>query len=440
MFSRLHWMFLQVSRQMWLRATAFSLLGILSALAAVLLKRFIPAELATPIGANAVGSLLNVIASSMLAVTIFSLSTMVAAFASATTTVTPRATRLLSADSTAQTALATFVGSFLFSLVGIIGLHTGLYGDSGRVVLFAVTLGVLVVIVITLLRWIDYVLKLGRVGPTSERVEEEATKSIRARYKLPFLGGVPLNDDGNAADSPGMPVTAGEIGYVQYIDMAALQEVAEEADLHVVVHLLPGELTGPGRPLASVTGTNDADIARKLGKPFNISAERSFDQDPRLGLCVLAEIASRALSPAVNDPGTAIEILSRGARVLAQWSSPYSGEMETDEEIRFPRIRVPGVKLDALFDDFFVAIARDGAATVEVAIQLQKVLHMLATIDQPRYRQAALEQSRSALARCESALTLPDDLERVRAAAKRVAHAAGGENTGPPSVTPPVAP
>ncbi len=426
MFSRLQWLFLQLSRQMWVRASAFSLLGIVTALAAILLKRFIPSELSTQIGATAVGSLLNIIASSMLAVTIFSLSTMVAAFASATNNVTPRATRLLSADSTAQNALATFLGSFLFSVVGIIGLHTGLYGDSGRVILYAVTLGVLVIIVITLLRWIDYVLELGRVGPTSERVEKEATKSIRARYKLPYLGGAPLHEHSDATDKPGMPLTARKIGYVQYIDMGALQELAEESDLHVVVHLLPGELAGPGSPVASVTGTHDEETMRKLARAFNISSERSFDQDPRLGLCVMAEIASRALSAAVNDPGTAIEILSRGARVLAQWSSPYSDELDEDEEVRFPRIRVPGVKLDELFDDFFVAIARDGAATVEVAIQLQKVLHMLATVDQPRYRQAALQQSRSALARCENALSLPDDIQRVRAAAARVAQAAGG--------------
>ena len=424
MFSRVQWLVLQLSRQMWLRATAFSVLGILTALVAILVKRFIPAELSTQIGANAVGSLLNIIASSMLAVTIFSLSTMVAALGSATSNATPRATRLLSADSTAQNALATFLGSFLFSVVGIIGLHTGLYGNSGRVILYAVTLGVLVVIVITLLRWIDYVLKLGRVGPTSERVEEEATKSLRARYQRPFMGGAPLSDADGASVTAGMPLEAGEIGYVQYIDMAALQEAAELADLHVVVLALPGDLTGPGRPLASVTGTSDGAIARELADAFNIAAMRSFDQDPRLGLCVLSEIASRALSPAVNDPGTAIEILSRGARVLAQWSPPYSDGVDEDEAIQFPRIRVPAVQLDDLFDDFFIAIARDGAASVEVAIQLQKVLHMLASLGQQRYRRAALEQSRSALARCESALTMPGDLVRVRAAADRVERAA----------------
>jgi len=423
-FSRLQWLVLQLSRQMWLRASAFSVLGILTALAAIVLKRFIPAELTTQIGATAVGSLLNIMASSMLAVTIFSLSTMVAAFGSATSNVSPRATRLLSADSTAQNALATFVGSFLFSVVGIICLHTGLYGDSGRVVLYAVTLGVLVVIVITLLRWIDYVLKLGRVGPTSERVEEEATRAIRARYQRPYLGGVPLTGDRDATQAPGTAVAAGEIGYVQYIDMGALQEMADDGDLQVTVHLLPGELTGPGRPLASVTGTSDAETVRKLAGAFNISAARSFDQDPRLGLCVLAEIASRALSPAVNDPGTAIEILSRGARVLAEWSAPSTEATDPEEEIQFPRVRVPGVRLDELFDDFFVAIARDGAATVEVGIQLQKVLHILASIDQPRYRQAALEQSRSALARCEGALAWPEDLQGARVAAGRVEKAA----------------
>ncbi len=420
MFSRLQWLVLQLSRQMWLRATAFSLLGIFSALAALLLKRFIPPGLTTQIGANAVDSMLNVIASSMLAVTIFSLSTMVSAFASATSNVTPRATRLLSADSTAQNALSTFIGSFLFSLVGIIGLHTGIYGDSGRVVLYAVTLGVLVLIVVTLLRWIDYVLKLGRVGPTSQRVEEATTKALRSRYRRPFLGGKPIAGSALMRPDAGHPVVAMAIGYVQYLDMDALQEVAEDANIEVTVHALPGELAGPGRPLASITGSNDPAIARKVRDAFSVAAERSFDQDPRLGLCVLAEIASRALSPAVNDPGTAIEILSRGARVLAQWSAPYNDDLEVDEEIRFPLVHVPAVELDALFDDFFIAIARDGAATVEVAIQLQKVLQMLASIDEPRYRAAALSQSRAALERCEAALTLPHDLERVRSAAARV--------------------
>ena len=83
----------------------------------------------------------------MLAVTTFSLSTMVSAYSAATSNVTPRATKLIMEDTTTQTVLSTFVGSFLFSLVGIIALSTGALRRPGRVVLFAVTILVIVAIV-----------------------------------------------------------------------------------------------------------------------------------------------------------------------------------------------------------------------------------------------------------------------------------------------------
>ncbi|MCY2449393.1 DUF2254 domain-containing protein, partial [Klebsiella pneumoniae] len=93
----------------------------------------------------------------------FSLSIMVTAYGSATTNVTPRATRLVVEDVTTQNVLATFIGSFLFSLVGIIALSMGAYGERGRVILFIVTLVVIALILITLLRWIQHLTSLGRV-------------------------------------------------------------------------------------------------------------------------------------------------------------------------------------------------------------------------------------------------------------------------------------
>lgn len=427
MLSRLQWLLLNLSRQMWLRAAAFSALGIVSALVAVLLKRYIPDDLSTKIGANAVGSLLNVIASSMLAVTIFSLSTMVTAFSAATGNVTPRATRLLAADSTTQNALATFIGSFLFSLVGIIALNTGLYGNRGRVVLYAMTLLVVVMIVVTLLRWVDYVLTLGRVAPTSQRVEQAATKAMRARYKLPYLGGKPFV--GTDVDLPdgSVAIYAMEFGYVDHIDMSALQEIAEDAGAEIIVAALPGDLTGSSLPLAYVRSGDAGAIAERGRDAFGVEEVRSFDQDPRFGLCVLAEIASRAMSASLNDPGTAIEILARGARVLAQWAPPYSEGLEIDDEIHFPRVHVPPLDMDSMFDDLFVPIARDGATNIEVTIQLQKMLQMLASLGEARYRKAALRQSRHALARSEAALTQPRDLERARTAAARLVELAASE-------------
>lgn len=102
---------------------------------------------------EAIDGVLNVLASSMLAVTVFSVSTMVAAYGAATNNVTPRATCLLMEDNTSKNVLGTFIGSFLFSLVGIIALSTGLYGDHGRAVLLMATIGLIALIAVTILRW-----------------------------------------------------------------------------------------------------------------------------------------------------------------------------------------------------------------------------------------------------------------------------------------------
>lgn len=414
MFSRRHWWLLQQLRKVWVHAAAFSVLGILTALIALWVKQYIPKDLPASIGSDAVDDLLRILATSMLSVTIFSLSTMVSAYASATSNVTPRATNLLLEDATAQNALATFVGSFLFSLVGIIVLQTGLYGATGRVVLYVVTLGVIVLIVATLLRWIDYVLHLGRVRTTSERVEKAAGEALRHRREAPGLGGE-LMAESEAVPRDAESIEADTFGYIQHVDTEALQELAEQHDLHVFVRALPGSLVNASTTLGAIRGAASDDVRGGFRKAFTVGDARSFDQDPRFGLCVLSEIASRALSPALNDPGTAIDVLSRGTRLLASWFEGSGGM----GKVRYRRVRVAPIEVSDLFDDFFVPIARDGAAMVEVAVHLQKALEGLARVD-ARFATVASHHSRSALARAEHALSAPDDRARVRRAAGKI--------------------
>lgn len=414
--SRLHWLLTQLTRRLWVRATAFSVLGIATALVAIVVKRYIPADIPTKIGAEAVDSLLGIIAASMLSVTIFSLSTLVSALGSATSNVTPRATRLLSEDSAAQNALATFLGSFLYSLVGIIALQTGLYGDRGRVVLYVVTLLVVAVIVVTLLRWIDYVSKLGRVGETTDRVEEATARAMRQRRDYPNLGGRDL-PVGTMLPSGTRAVHAERMGYVEHIDMSALADACEQAGCELFVHTLPGGYVDPGRPLAHVAGPCDDATATAVRNAFSVADTRSFDQDPRFGASVLAEIASRALSPGINDAGTAIDVLGRAARVLAIWSEPSAKD---GDRVRYPTVHVPAIQLIDLFDDVFTPIARDGAGLVEVGMRLQKTLRTLAGLGGDRYRDAARHHSALAWQRAERALTLEDDRVRVKAIADEI--------------------
>ncbi|MER1968519.1 DUF2254 family protein [Castellaniella sp. GW247-6E4] len=215
---RWRWIFTQLTRRLWVRASIIGLMGIAAAALAAVIERFIPWPLPTTIGADSVDGILNIIASSMLAVTTFSLSVMTAAYGSATSNVTPRATTLLIEDQLTQTVLSTFIGSFLFSIVGIVVLKTGAYGDRGRFVLFVVTIAVIALVVISLLRWIDHLTRLGRVGETTERVERAARQAINDRMSKPFLGGKPLTDMKGQIPEDAIAVRGQEIGYILHID------------------------------------------------------------------------------------------------------------------------------------------------------------------------------------------------------------------------------
>src|SRR5690606_37799931 len=150
-----------------------------------------------------------------------SLSVMTAAFGAAASNVSPRATRLLMEDSLTQNVLSTFIGSFLFSMVGIVVLKTGAYGDRGRFILFVVTVVVIVLIVISLLRWINHLTRFGRTGETTDRVEQAVEDALRWRLDNPYLGGRPLEQDALPA-GPRHSVRVNRIGYVQHVDISAL--------------------------------------------------------------------------------------------------------------------------------------------------------------------------------------------------------------------------
>ncbi|HEX2527349.1 MAG TPA: DUF2254 domain-containing protein [Geminicoccus sp.] len=413
MLSRWKWVVVRFSRRLWVRASLFALVGILTALAAIVLAPFLPLDWANKIGADAVGNILDILASSMLVVATFSLSTMVAAYNAAAAGTTPRVVQLLVADTRAQNAIATFIGGFLFSLVGIIALSSEIYGPSGRIVLFFVTIVVAGFIVLTFIRSIDYVLRLGRVADAIERVAVAAVKAMNDRHDHPWLGV-------RAQQGPSLAkhaIVPSGIGYVTYLDMAALEEVAQRTGTEIQVAALPGAFVDPSRPLAWTTVALDEAGSREVEQAFSLGSSRSFDQDPRFGVVVLAEIASKALSPGVNDPGTAIGVITTLVRVLATWTRPAS-----PSEIRFPHVVVPTIAVDELFDDAFTAVGQDAAGSLTVGIKLQKALVTLAALGRHDFREAARHQSRLALARAGRKLVLPEDVDQLAAVAGLLAN------------------
>lgn len=408
--SRLSWLIARVLRQLWFRATLVGLIGVAAAGLAAVADRFLPDSWTLEMGAEAVDNILTILASSMLAVTTFSLTTLTSALGDATSNASPRATRLLMQDGVTQNVLSTFVGAFLFSIVGLVVLQAQAYGASGRAVLFIATIGVLVLVVVSLLRWIDHLIKLGRVGETAGRVEAAAKAALRARKAAPGMGGK-LRRPGQPPPTAARPVHVEEVGYVLHIDMAQIEKAAEAPDARVDLAVLPGSFVHPGAPIAWISGADPKDeLATCIRGACAVGGSRDFDQDPRFGVLVLAEIASRALSPGINDPGTAIDMITRITQLLAFWAR---GEAEA-EPVRYPHVHVPRLETGDLFKDAFAAIARDGAGIIEVQIRLQKALAALMVMGDADFRDAARQQARLAFGHASAALRLEQEVARLR--------------------------
>ncbi len=413
MMPRWRWLLLQFSRKLWLRASFFVIAGVVSAVASLILAPHIPYDFPGKIGSDAVVDVLKIMASSMLAVTTFSLGVMVQAYSAATNNVTPRATKLIMEDHTSQNVLGTFIGSFLFSLVGIIALSTGYFDMQARLILFGVTILVVALIVITLLRWIEYLSRLGSVAETSQRVEEAALNAMSDRIAAPYLGGRPLRNP-YSLPPEAYPVASSRTGYVQHLDIKALQVCADEHEAEIFVVALPGTFIHLGKLIAAVVPGADGQrvSSERIEEAYTVGNERSFDQDPRFGLSVLTEIGSRALSPALNDPGTAIEIIGRLTRVLMAWAGRDQGMAA--EHILYERVYVPPLRDEDLLDDAFRPLIRDGVALLEIQLRLQKALAALASITNGELRAAAFRLAFTAHEAASGAMALPEDTERLR--------------------------
>jgi uncharacterized membrane protein len=398
--------------RLWVQLLLFSVLSIAAVFGARLadhtgLNRVVP-----HISKESVDTLLSVMASGMLVMATFAVGSMVAAYASASNTASPRSFSLVISDDSSQKVLSAFVGAFIFSIVALVAITEGYYGKAGLFILFLMTIAVFGMVIFTFVRWVDRIARLGRLGNTIDKVEKATADALIRCQK----GSASHTAAFDLTRATGHEVFSDSVGYVQRIDVAELQTWAEEAKTRIFVMVRPGSFVTPERPTAYIDRRTHPVITdkdcRRICDAFQIGRERTFDEDPRFGLIVLSQIAGRALSPAVNDPGTAIDIIGILVRLFLLWQP--SGEQRKDSDVIYDRVAVPSLSFQDMFDDAFTAISRDGSGSVEVMIRLQKALKTLAAAGDNAMYNAAVLHSKRALFYAEKNLVLPEDLADVR--------------------------
>ena len=370
-------------REMWVRCCFYCFLALVPFVIGPALSGYIPGSFKEIVSTDALQKILTVMASSMLAVTTFSLSIMVQALQAAASTATPRASKLLMQDGAAQNVLGAFIGSFLFSIVGIVGLSAGFYHEGVVVILFVLTLAMILLVTVMLIQWIRKLAKLGRVSLTIKLIEDTLCEAINSYMSQGTTQTQILRMATTDLKRDFYSIFLSGIGYVQYIDYETLQEIAVEFDLDIYLSVMPGDFIDSTDSCLFVSKKVDEEGAQRLKKCIAINRERTFSQDPRYGFIVLTEVALRALSPGINDAGTAIDVIHTQVRVFEWWRDAQNREplVESSEKnasrAHKATVYAKRVTVDDILEDMYLPLVDAAKPHLLVCRELRRNLQAI---------------------------------------------------------------
>lgn len=173
---------------------------------------------------------------------------------------------------------------------------------------------------------------------------------------------------------------------VQVIDVPRVLRAAERADVEIEFKVGSGEMIAEGAVVAVVRGRPEPGLEPDVLKALTVGEERTFEQDPAFALRLLADIALRALSSAVNDPATAVQALDRMdglLRVLATRDLAIRRIADSDGTTRVELVLPTWEEYLAVALDEIIALP---AISPNVSRRILRLLDELAEITPPSRR------------------------------------------------------
>jgi uncharacterized membrane protein len=210
-----------------------------------------------------------------------------------------------------QLVIGLVVGTFAYSLLVVAGLAGTVESDQSLQRSVSVTLAVVLGIGsgVAIVAYIDHSLRRMRVSAVVRRIAEATAEAVRREYRKEAAA-----DKADGRLQPeGKPVHvhAVRLGWVRFIDVPVLARTVPPGTA-IRVEVRTGELVAVGDLLATAwlaPGEDGRTLAVAVRRAIFTARDRSVDRDPAFGIRQLVDIALRALSPGINDPTTAVDVI-----------------------------------------------------------------------------------------------------------------------------------
>ncbi|MEH2323665.1 MAG: DUF2254 domain-containing protein [Nostoc sp.] len=349
-------------------------------------------------GADSALTLLSTIASSMITVagTVFSVT--LVALTLASQQFGPRVLRNFMQDIKFQFVLGTFIATFIYCLLVLWSVHT----DGKQAFIPKISIAVAILLAMASIAVLIYFIHHASTSIHAWHIIREISDELESNIDYVFsenLGNSHPNHKGQLVEEiardfeqKAYPILATGSGYIRAIDYDCLMKIAKSKDLVLHLKQRPGKFIVRGSKLVRVFPfeRGNQKLTKQMNQAFILGRERTAFQDVEFSIKQLVEIAIRAISPAVNDPFTAIRCidqLSVALCRLTQGEFPSAYCYDDNDQLR---LIADQVTFAGLVDDAFHQIRQYARQEVAVTIRLLEAIATIAEYTHNKNNHAAL--------------------------------------------------
>jgi uncharacterized membrane protein len=377
--------------------------------------------------------ILSSIATSIMTVVSIVFAILLMTLTLASTQFSPRILISFVRDRTTQWTLGVFLGTFSYCMAALPAARSQPHPFvpvatvTGAMLLALVCVAWLIYFINHISQSISVNHIVDRIARDTEFVIAELMPYPRGTFRAEVRGDVLPTTEGSA-------VLSRASGYIRYINVDRLIELARNYRVAFQLERRVGQFMPAGVPLLRVSRPErvPVDHEHHLVAAFDIGPTRTLQQDIEFGIIQIVDIGLRALSPAVNDPSTAISCVDQLSRIMICWIGRAPPPTHYYAPPHVLRLVVPWMTFEGLLDTAFEQIRHYAVADIAVSLRLMRAFNDIAgTTTHTELHDKLLERARRVADGCAGHLP-KDELLKVQQRLTKIetsiaaAHAANG--------------
>jgi uncharacterized membrane protein len=329
----------------------------------------------------------------------------------------PRIIVSFSRDRVTQWTLGIFLGTFLYCMAALPAARS-LPQPFAPVATVMGAMALALVCVGLLLFFIHHISQAISVNHIVDRIAVETEAVIDEIMPWPHLLNHHVKDAEPLRPNPSeVAVLSHDSGYIRFVDTRRLVALAKH--YHVTIRVLRrvGHFVPAGIPLMMVSKGNrlSPEGTAELLAAFDFGPTRTLQQDVEFGVLQIVDVALKAISPAVNDPTTAINCVDQLSRILIRFASREPPEDLLYDPPGIVRASIGWIHFERLLEAALEQIRMYAKTDVAVSLRLLRALgDIAASTPDAEFRRILVERGMRTVAGCAEKLG-EEELKQLRA-------------------------